>query len=560
VFRGAFHIGMIATLQLCAIKPDLIIGASVGTLMGGALGATFAFADEEIPAKLVDTFLRVDETVALTRTLKSATRELGIRGRAVKLSPRAIRRMVLRGSRSDPGFAAAGAPPALIDAITDLFMIPLYKTKEIAGNFISGKVTGAMHVFIEQLRTETIQRLDIERAVIGTSLLEPVARQLLAAHRVRDGARQPFLPKAGIAYFGMTTNLVTQSSVVLGRGDHYPGAPYDYVEAALASSAFPAVFAPRQESNVYPGCGNADTLFADGGLFDNLPFFPAIDILARGQRSYRMSPEGKQKTVLEYLGERLAQPDLLLAGALNAVPERKEDARRNFDTIQAISDRASALQDNVKIRAFELASLRVYGQLQRFHRAAPATAQQTALHHVDGVVNAAVLPVFPASVDHLNGTFAFCKAMNLDADRVCTSIADGCYQTLRALSREQAEASQEGGANRLEEKEMLTTKSVMALVREGRIPKLRRRKVILLIGGNKCPFFEKEDGTEAERKANRKTTPVAEIQVTTFRCPFAREKKDRFQSQMKGVFQACKGDSAHWNNEESPSGSSTPAK
>jgi hypothetical protein len=168
--------------------------------------------------------------------------------------------------------------------------------------------------------------------------------------------------------------------------------------------------------------------------------------------------------------------------------------------------------------------------------------------------------VFPASVYHLNGTFAFCKAMNLDADRVCTSIADGCYQTLRALSREQAEASQEGGANRLEEKEMLTTKSVMALVREGRIPKLRRRKVILLIGGNKCPFFEKEDGTEAERKANRKTTPVAEIQVTTFRCPFAREKKDRFRAQMNSVFQACKGDSVHWNNEESPSGSSTPAK
>ncbi len=554
VFRGAFHIGMIATMQLCAIKPDLIVGASVGTLMGGALGATFAF-DEDIPAHLVDTFLRVDETVALTRTLKSAARELGIRGRAVKLSPRAIRRMVLRGSRSDPGFAAAGAPPALIDAITDLFMIPLYKTKEIAGNFISGKVTGAMHVFIEQLRTETIKRLDIERAVIGTSLLEPVARQLLAAHHVGEGVRQPFLHEAGIAYFGMTTNLVTQTSVVLGGEDHYPGAPYDYVEAALASSAFPAVFAPRQESNVYPGRGNADTLFADGGLFDNLPFRHAIEILARGQRSYRESPAGKQKTTLEYLGERLAKPDLLLAGALNAVPERPEDARRNFDTIMAISDRAGSLQDNVKIRAFEFASRRVYGQLQRFHQAAPATAQQTGQHFVDGVVNAGVLPVFPASPDHLNGTFAFCNAMQLDAKRVCTSIADGCYQTLRALSRAQAEVYKPGGANRLQQIDMLTAKSVIALVQDGRIPKLKRRESSLILRGNKCPFFEKEAGEEAARKEKRKTTPVEEIQVTTFRCPFAREKKDRFQSQMNSVFQACIGDSVHWNKEDPASGS-----
>lgn len=553
VFRGAFHIGMIATLQLCEIKPDLIVGASVGTLMGGALGATFAF-DPQIPARLVDTFLRVDETVALTRTLKSAARELGIRGRAVKLSPRAMRRMVLRGSRSDPGFAAAGAPPALIDAISDLFMIPHDKTKEIAGKFISGKVTGALHVLIEQLRTETIQRLDIERAVIGTALLEPVARQLLAADRVDAGTRQPFLRNAGIAYFGMTTNLVTQSSVVLGGEDHYPGVPYDYVEAALASSAFPAVFAPRQESNVYPGRGNADTLFADGGLFDNLPFLPAIDILARGQRSYRMSPEGKQKTALAYLGERLAQPDLLLAGALNAVPERPEDARRNFDTIKSITARADSLQDNVKIRAFEFASRRVYGQLQRFHRAAPATAQQTGAHFVDGVVNAGVLPVFPASADHLNGTFAFCKAMQLDAKRVCTSIADGCYQTLRALSREQAEASKPGNPNRLEEKEMLTAKSVLALVQEGRIPKLKRRESILYLRGNKCPFFEKEAGTEAERKEKRRTTPVEELKVVTFRCPFAKEKKDPFGAQMNSVFQACKGDSVHWNHEDSPSG------
>jgi len=70
---------------------------------------------------------------------------------------------------------------------------------------------------------------------------------------------QPFFssPSEGIAFFGTTTDLVSEEPLLLGHHD-VPGGEgtYNFVEAALASSAFPGVFAPRRESDVFPGAGS----------------------------------------------------------------------------------------------------------------------------------------------------------------------------------------------------------------------------------------------------------------------------------------------------------------
>lgn len=530
VFRGAFHIGMLAALRDCQIRPDLIVGASVGTLMGGALGAMFT-SEKDILGPLVDAFLKVDEQVALTRTLKGAARELGVRGRLIRLSPGAVRRMVQRGSRSDPGFAAAGAPAALIDALSDLFMIPHKNTAEIAAEFVAGHVTKATNVFLQQIKKETLRRMEIEQAVIGTSLLEPLARELLGWTGARLTERQPFKPKK-IAFFGTTTNLVTQSPLLLGGNQLRPDAPYDYVEAALASSAFPAVFAPRPESNVFPGSGRTDIFFSDGGMFDNLPFLPAIEILSRGQRGYRQT-KGKNLTALEFLAQRNRQPDLLIAGALNALAEEEPGAEGPFETLAAIYQRAGSLANNEKIRSFEYASRRVHDQIERYVNAAPATARtRNVLPLVDGLVDAAVLPVFPASAEHLNGTFAFCASTGLEPWRVRKSIADGCYQTLRVFAEQQSPAAVG-----------LTPESVRGLMgKEGgrRIPKIVQRKDKKSLKPGQCPFFlRSEPGREAE--------------PAPFACPFvelSEKNNPRAAGQPWGeairrIHVACRNDAAH---------------
>ena len=74
---------------------------------------------------------------------------------------------------------------------------------------------------------------------------------------------------------------------VLGRDFLRYDPSYDFIMAGLSSSAFPSVFAPRTESDVVPGRGKSDVYFADGGMFDNLPFMPAIEILREVQCSDR---------------------------------------------------------------------------------------------------------------------------------------------------------------------------------------------------------------------------------------------------------------------------------
>src|SRR6185295_16680287 len=209
-----------------------------------------------------------------------------------------------------------------------------------------------------------IRRLDIEEALLGTSLLEYVALDLFSSSTFHlPPGRQPF-QENGIALYGTSTNLCTQSALILGGNGLHPDAPYDFLEAALASSAFPAVFAPRPESHVFPVTGRADVLLADGGMFDNLPFLPAIEILSRAQQGYRQTV-GATMTVGDFLDLRLGNPDLLIAGALNAVPELEEGAADEFSTLAAVQRRAKSLHHNVKIRVFELASRRIHSQLQR---------------------------------------------------------------------------------------------------------------------------------------------------------------------------------------------------
>ena len=523
VFRGAFHIGLLAALKALNVKPDLIVGASVGTLMGGALGTLWCRPEVDMLAKLVELFLKVDEKVALTRTLKNASREMGIRGRSVRLSPRRVRRLVRRGGRGDAGYAATGAPSALIDALSDLLLIPHHYTRTIAAEFVAGHGQAAAKMLIAQLRTETIERLGIDTAVLGASLLE-----LQAAEMLTDGTptsrfnRQPF-QKDGIAFFCTTTDLRTQSSLVLGGNGPYPNAPYDFVEAALSSSAFPAVFGPRAESQVFPGTGRADVLFADGGMFDNLPFLPAIEILARGQQGYRQT-HGSGETPEASLERRLANPDLLIAGALDPRSETDPDARETFGSIGMLHRRAASLKHNVKIREVEYAARRVNSLLLRLRIDPPAWLQKTGPTVLDEVVNAGVLAVFPASREHLNGTFAFCASTGLKRRRVQKSIADGCYQTLRSFARHQEDARAQP-ASLTTDPALLTTRAVDSLTRAGRIAKVvaawdpdRGRRF--------CPFFK--------------------VEGSRFECPFALDEHNQTRRSplVRGVHHECLADAA----------------
>jgi predicted acylesterase/phospholipase RssA len=529
VFRGSFHAGMLACLLATDIRPDVIVGASVGTLLGGVLGSMLTAKNPDgaidrsqslrLLAELVNVLLHVDQEIAFTKTLKSALRELGIRARGIRLSPREIRRMVKRGSRSDPGFAATGAPPALIDAISNLLFIPHRNTSLIAADFVAGHVTQATKRLLTQMKTETLGRLDIKYSLMGVSLLEPTAYRLLGKeYGIRLDVRQPFRDDR-IYFFGTTTNLLTESSRLLGRKFDSDPETYDVVQAALASSAFPAVFAPRRESDVSPGAGRATVLYSDGGMFDNLPFIPAIELLADVQRAYRADPASKRRTI-EFLQQRHRSPDLFIAGALNVPPEMEEGGEGPFDDILTIARRADSLQANVKIRSFQDSADLIYAEVEELVKIAPKHPRLGNPHTIellDGIVEASVLPVYPVDREHLNPTYAFCASLGLHEDRVQRSIVNGCFQTFAAMANAQSAAP----SHELQQ----AARSMTALVPD-RIPKIEWVPSAKSTGGAKkkegvCPYFRTSlVRIETRLPGTPRPAAAAGGPVREFLCPF----------------------------------------
>ena len=447
VFRGSFHVGMISALLAAHIKPDLIVGASVGTIMGGALAAAFCAPSYEEAIvhfeKLTQVLLSVDQEIAFTKVFKNAVRDLGIRAIGVNISPSKIRKMVLDGSEHDASFAAVGAPSALIDAISRLLLIPHRATGDIAAEFVAGHVTAATKALLQQLKSETLRQLQVEYALIGTSLMQPTVRRLLNGPGVELGKFQPYQASRQIAIYGTTIDFWPQRPVLLGVGRPGLGPSYDFAEATLCSSAFPCVFAARRESDLYPGTGSPTTLFCDGGMFDNLPFLPAIEILAKVQSTHAGNRKGQGdgdrcSRTLEALTLRSQAPDLFIAGSLDVNLQTQPDIDNSLDNILEITERASALQNNIKIKSFEQVLSSLDEQVQKLVLNAQKddgkqNAAKLNFKLLDQIVNASVLPVYPVDPQHLNGTFAFCASTGLNRERLKDSMSNGCFQTLRAF-------------------------------------------------------------------------------------------------------------------------------
>jgi len=270
---------------------------------------------------------------------------------------------------------------------------------------------------------------------------------------------------------------------------------WDFVFATLSSSAFPAVFAPRRESDTLPGRGLTDRLFADGGMFDNLPFFPALEVLLAGQLSGDREP-GKLQARLR---RRSASRDIFIAAGLEATPEPVA----TYDTLFKVWKRSKSLSVESKVSSFTHSAGKVAKMLEQIKDQNCAILPEEEFNCLDGTVNAAVLTITPTDKDHINSTFAFCKSTGMKVATVRKSIADGCYRTL----------SQFVETN-------LTDPTTEEAFRRTKVPQIK------LAGeaGNdpkECPYFYLGDARLA--------------------CPFAAEK----DPSVVAIQDVCAGDKAH---------------
>ena len=186
-----------------------------------------------------------------------------------------------------------------------------------------------------------------------------------------------------------------------------------------------------------------DAVYGDGGMFDNLPAMSVFEILSEVQkdRLHDMLGQGNWRTEL---ARRHREPDLFIVGSLNTEKTTRADKGPNDvrdESINEIRKRATRLADNEKIYGLERAARRVDRQLSQVlpndgaecieeDKHIDTDGEGTRERVLNGIVNAAILPVFPRDLEHLNGTFQFCKSLGLRKERVRRSIANGCYEML----------------------------------------------------------------------------------------------------------------------------------
>lgn len=515
VFRGAFHIGVIAAIQRVKLYPDLVVGASVGTLMGGALCRITAGDDNKAAAVLTDLtnlFIQVDQQVSLTSILKSATKQLGTRARAINLSPAELARKIKAGSQADAGYAATGAPPELTDAISSLLTIPHTKTIRITSAFVAGHFSAAIAAFLKQVRQETLPSFNIQNCIMGVSLLEVAATRLLQwsddGHELQQV--QPYLGNTPsgrqVAFFGTTSFLNSSTPFLLGRDFLSTGPSWSTVQQGLSSSAFPAVFAARSEADLLPGVGRSDRFFADGGMFDNLPFFPALEVIAEVQRSSRnLGPLEEFQATLRL---RSRNRNLIVCAGLNEKPER--DLSFAADTLSAINKRAKKLSYESKTNTFLSSSTTSNRIFDDIVQGSLEGLPHADLNFLNGYVPADIVGITPTDAAHINGTFAFCKTLGMQPKRIQASIADGCFQTLTQLSLNPAAQA------------ILTprTTSVTAIAQHDNPPGPKQTP--------QCPYFR--------------------IAGAAFRCPFTETTTPNPGDQASNVpevYEVCCDDPAH---------------
>ena len=198
-----------------------------------------------------------------------------------------------------------------------------------------------------------------------------------------------------------------------------------YLPAVLV--AFLAVFSPRSEADVLPGRGHTDRLFADGGMFYNLPFLAAIEILEAGQSSWRES-EKTAGTVLSRVRRRTQRRDIDIAAGLNAAPGPQSTYDTLFKNQESRQEPVSGKQSTdlpVRNRNGEGC---VGTNRQDRRRILQGGRRLPGLHGECGD-----LEYHPTDTDHINPTFACCLSARMDPKRVQQSIADGCYRTLSAF-------------------------------------------------------------------------------------------------------------------------------
>jgi hypothetical protein len=133
--------------------------------------------------------------------------------------------------------------------------------------------------------------------------------------------------------------------------------------------------------------------------------------------------------VIARLKTRTGHRDIIIAAGLEAEPA----AVSNYDTLFKIAARAKSLSVNSKVETFVKAADRTQHILKGIASTDGSGLSPERARIADHAVTSTILKIVPADPEHINPTFAFCRSAGMDKNKLRRSIADGCFQSLRAF-------------------------------------------------------------------------------------------------------------------------------
>jgi predicted acylesterase/phospholipase RssA len=415
VFRGVYQMGVLNALHELGVRPDLIAGASVGSITAAMVADAFAQKTKEQRkariARLASVYLTIDRLV-LTDRLADFVRNLTLRAADTRFSIRAADRLFRRYDA--PKWAEFDQNARdVIAGIERLFHVSPYELNRIVSAFRSSDVSGVACT-LQKATQQYLDRMQIGEEALGAEALEQLISEYVVGDRTTKNS-------AGFTIDELRTQshlqfLATATNLTQGRLDVFGETPAEDAastavlkEVLLASSAFPAVFRPRWSWEVVPG-DRESAQYIDGGVTDNLPVDAVAQFLERASSAGLIQ------------GRPLA-PHLVVAASLevNAPEYVLEFTRRQLkQSWRALGTRAKSLGHNRKLDTYASAQDRlslIAGRLTSEQRRA------LSFQPVD-------LMVVAVKPDWLCGTFSFHPMLGFTRTRQARSIAHGCASTL----------------------------------------------------------------------------------------------------------------------------------
>jgi len=411
VFRGVFQVGFANAASELGIQPDVIAGASVGSIVGALTGRVFQrpaglelVERQKQIRRLAATFLTIDRFV-LTDRFADFIRHFSIHAAAADFSPRDLD-LLFRRYENDSAAVFSRRARRVFSGLERLLYLSPFEVMELTKTLRAGNWQEAARL-VKILAQDVVDRYGVGLQILGP---EPL-RQLIEGF-IFDGKPGPDVRfnHFGFPLIGTTTNL-TLGQLEIFRSTH----SWDprFTESLLAGSAFPALFRPQWSWEVYRHPGMM-AQYADGGIMDNLPLGAVVEYLwgKDGNAVYARRPQ---------------IPHLILTATLE--PDKADWTQRDdLDELSwtEIRSRAAQLRYNGKILKFQ------QGQrdIRRIIQQRAAEGDPDVFAH-DLPLNLDVLAVKPRWVC---GSFAFHPMLGFSRKNQTASIAHGCASTICSVA------------------------------------------------------------------------------------------------------------------------------